>query len=62
MGIVCLSGGKIFEFTADRNADGHWDSGPIFEALHDQLGLQVDRQTGSIQTFIIERVETPATN
>ncbi len=38
-------------------------SGPsLFAALEEQLGLRLDSQRGSVETFIIERIERPSEN
>jgi bla regulator protein BlaR1 len=38
-------------------------AGPTFvEALHDQLGLKLERQKGSIETLVIDHVEKPDPN
>ncbi|HEY6466930.1 MAG TPA: TIGR03435 family protein [Candidatus Acidoferrales bacterium] len=38
-------------------------AGPSFlEALHDQLGLKLDAQTGPVETFVIDHIEEPSAN
>ena len=39
------------------------DSGPTFmEAMKEQLGLQVEKQEGSISIFVVENAEYPSAN
>jgi len=39
------------------------DSGPTFmEAMKEQLGLQVQKQEGSIGIFVVDNVEYPSAN
>lgn len=43
-------------FTPDRD-------GPAFiEALHDQLGLKLEQQTGSVEVFVLDHIEEPSLN
>jgi len=39
-----------------------WPGPTLFTALEEQLGLKLDSQKGSVETFAINRVERPSAN